>query len=60
MKTLHDTRLLFWRKMMETLRNPIYIIISMLTPVIYLLLFSPLLKKLTIPGYLPVALFTAA
>jgi len=51
MKTLHDIRLLFWRKMMETLRNPIYIVISMLTPVIYLLLFSPLLKKLTIPGY---------
>ena len=51
MKILHDIRLLFWRKMMETLRNPIYIIVSMLTPVVYLLLFSPLLKKLSIPGY---------
>jgi ABC-2 type transport system permease protein len=51
MKTLTDIRLLFWRKMLETLRNPIYMIVSMLTPVVYLLLFSPLLKKLQIPGY---------
>ena len=52
MKTLYDIRLLFWRKMLETLRNPIYIIVSMSTPVIYLVLFSPLLKKLTgVPGF---------
>jgi ABC-2 type transport system permease protein len=52
MKTLHDIRLLFWRKMMETLRNPIFIIISMSTPIIYLVLFSPLLKKLTgVPSF---------
>jgi ABC-2 type transport system permease protein len=46
MKLTRDIRLLFWRKMMETLRNPIYVFISILTPIIYLLLFSPLLKKL--------------
>jgi ABC-2 type transport system permease protein len=46
-KTLSDIRLLFWRKMLETLRNPIYIVVSMSTPVIYLVLFSPLLKRLT-------------
>jgi ABC-2 type transport system permease protein len=51
MKMITDIRLLFWRKMKETLRNPIYILTSMLTPIIYLALFSPLLKKLTgIPG----------
>jgi ABC-2 type transport system permease protein len=47
MKILRDTGLLFRRKMMETLRNPIYIISSLLTPVLYLILFSPLLSKLT-------------
>lgn len=47
MKWATDIRLLYWRKMMETLRNPVYIAVSTLTPVLYLVLFSPLLKKLT-------------
>ncbi len=47
MKLLRDIRLLFWRKMLETIRNPIYILTNMLTPIIYLALFSPLLKKLS-------------
>lgn len=38
--------LLYKRKLLETLRNPIYILMSTLTPIIYLVLFSPLLKKL--------------
>ena len=51
MKVLTDTRLLFWRKMKETLRNPIYMLSSLLTPIIYLVLFAPLLKKLVgLPG----------
>ena len=51
MKILTDIGLLFWRKMKETLRNPIYILTSLLTPIIYLALFSPLLKKLAgVPG----------
>jgi len=51
MKLLTDIGLLFWRKMKETLRNPIYILTSLLTPVIYLALFSPLLKGLRgVPG----------
>jgi len=51
MKILTDIGLLFWRKMKETLRNPIYILTSLLTPIIYLALFSPLLKKLVgVPG----------
>jgi ABC-2 type transport system permease protein len=52
-KILTDIGLLFWRKMKETLRNPIYMLTSLLTPVIYLALFSPLLKKLVIPGFDP-------
>lgn len=47
MKLIRDIGLLFRRKMMETLRNPIYIIMSLLTPVLYLVLFSPLLSKLS-------------
>jgi ABC-2 type transport system permease protein len=51
MKLVTDIRLLFWRKMRETLRNPIYMLNSLLTPVIYLVLFAPLLKKLVgVPG----------
>jgi len=54
MKLLRDTGLLFKRKMMETLRNPIYIIVSITTPIIYLALFAPLLNKLTnLPGFVP-------
>lgn len=52
MKILRDTGLLFRRKMMETLRNPIYIVMSLLTPVLYLVLFSPLLTNLSnIPSF---------
>lgn len=51
MKLFTDVGLLFWRKMKETLRNPIYMLNSILTPVIYLALFAPLLKKLVgVPG----------
>jgi ABC-2 type transport system permease protein len=51
MKILTDIRLLFWRKMKETLRNPIYMLNSLLTPIIYLVLFAPLLGKLVgVPG----------
>ena len=52
MKIIRDTGLMFRRKMMETFRNPIYIIVRLLTPVFYLVLFSPLLGKLTdVPGF---------
>lgn len=51
MKILTDIGLLFWRKMKETLRNPIYMLSSLLTPIIYLTLFAPLLRKLVgVPG----------
>ena len=67
MKILTDVGLLFWRKMKETLRNPIYIMTSLLTPVLYLVLFAPLLTKLMpstenvlnvfIPGLLAIIAF---
>lgn len=54
MKLLTDTRLMFWRKMRETLRNPIYMLNSLLTPIIYLILFAPLLSRLVgVPGLTP-------
>ncbi len=45
MKLFNDIRLFYVRKMMETLRNPIFIVMGISTPVIYLFLFAPLLKK---------------
>jgi ABC-2 type transport system permease protein len=67
MKVLTDIGLLFWRKMKETLRNPIYIMGSLLTPILYLALFAPLLKNLMpanvnvfnefIPGLLAIIAF---
>jgi len=51
MKLFTDTGLLFQRKARETLRNPIYMLNSLLTPIIYLVLFAPLLNKLVgVPG----------
>jgi ABC-2 type transport system permease protein len=47
MKLLLDLQVMFWRKLLETLRNPVWIFTSLSTPVIYLSLFAPLLKKLT-------------
>jgi ABC-2 type transport system permease protein len=46
MKVFRDIGLLYKRKLMETLRNPVYIAMSMLTPILYLVLFSPLLNKI--------------
>ena len=54
MKLILDIGQLFKRKMLETLRNPIFIIVSMTTPIVYLALFAPLLNKLTnVPGFVP-------
>ncbi len=52
MSAFVDTGLLFERKMRETLRNPIYMFSSLLTPFIYLVLFAPLLNRLVgLPGF---------
>jgi ABC-2 type transport system permease protein len=52
MKILHDTRLMFIRNVQHTLRNPVFIFASMFQPLLYLLLFMPLLNGLPpgVPG----------
>jgi ABC-2 type transport system permease protein len=47
MKLLRDTQLLFKRNMTVTLRNPVWTILGLFQPVLYLLLFAPLLEDLT-------------
>jgi ABC-2 type transport system permease protein len=51
MKTLHEIRLLFSRKMLETLRAPIWVISGLTTPLLYLALFAPLLKGMNSPMF---------
>jgi ABC-2 type transport system permease protein len=46
MKLLNDVRLLWWRRMMETLRQPVWVFIGLSTPLFLLTLFAPLLKSL--------------
>jgi ABC-2 type transport system permease protein len=43
-KLLRDTYLIFQRQMQLLLRNPIWILVGIFQPVMYLLLFAPLLK----------------
>jgi ABC-2 type transport system permease protein len=44
MKLLRDTSLIFQRQMQLLLRNPVWILVGIFQPVMYLLLFAPLLK----------------
>src|SRR5208337_1444191 len=54
MKMLHDTKLMFIRNMQHTLRSPIFVFVSMFQPLMYLLLFMPLLNGLAgAPGLPP-------
>ncbi len=50
MKTLRDSGLLFLRPFLQNLRNPSFVIVNLTTPLMYLVLFMPLLKKLSGPG----------
>jgi len=51
MKILYDTRLMFVRNMQHTLRSPVFVFVSMFQPLMYLVLFMPLLNGLhNIPG----------
>jgi ABC-2 type transport system permease protein len=51
MKTLSDLRLMFLRPFMQYLKNPMFIFVNLTTPIMYLVLFMPLLKKLSGPGF---------
>src|SRR3954451_13343183 len=44
MKLLRDTSLIFQRQMRLVLRTPVWILVGVFQPVMYLLLFAPLLK----------------
>ena len=49
---LRDTWTIFQRSMILSLRNPAWVIIGLMQPILYLALFGPLLLKLTsIPGF---------
>jgi ABC-2 type transport system permease protein len=48
-KTARDVGLLFQRYITQLLRNPIWVIVGFSTPILYLALFTPLLKSV-VPG----------
>lgn len=45
MKFLREVYLFYSREMRQTSRNPVFIFMSITTPVLYLTLFAPLLKN---------------
>lgn len=49
MKILIEISLLFKRKMLELLRQPVWLLSGLITPLLYIALFSPLLKNLSRP-----------
>jgi ABC-2 type transport system permease protein len=52
MKAIRDIGLLFHRHMLEMLRNPVWLFVGFSTPILYLALFTPLLKHFAgIPGF---------
>jgi ABC-2 type transport system permease protein len=53
MRTARDVGLLFQRYLTQLLRNPVWVIVGFSTPILYLALFTPLLKRLVGSGGLP-------
>src|SRR5215471_15453471 len=52
MKTLRDTWLVFQRYLDLLLHNPVWVVIGVVQPLLYLLLFAPLLKSIAaMPGF---------
>ena len=47
MRTLFETRLIFQRAMRLSLRNPVWVILGLIQPILYLALFGPLLEGMT-------------
>ncbi|HEU5155798.1 MAG TPA: ABC transporter permease [Streptosporangiaceae bacterium] len=45
MKLVRDLRLLWWRKILETVRAPVWIFMGLATPLLYLGLFAPVLRE---------------
>ncbi|MVU76381.1 ABC transporter permease [Nocardia sp. ET3-3] len=44
MTFLRDTGLIYWSQIRANLRNPVWVIIGLMQPIIYLVLFGPLVK----------------
>jgi len=54
MRVFLDTWLIFQRLVVLTLRNPVWIIMGLMQPILYLLLFGPLLNNVArMPGFPP-------
>jgi ABC-2 type transport system permease protein len=54
MKTVRDTWLIFDRSLWLTLRNPAWVLIGLMQPIMFLVLFGPLLDRLAQgPGFPP-------
>ena len=54
MRTIRDTWLIYQRSMTLSLRNPVWVIMGVIQPVLYLLLFGPLLTNIArMPGFPP-------
>lgn len=54
MRILRDTWLIFERSITLSLRNPVWVIMGVLQPILYLLLFGPLLTNIAkMPGFPP-------
>jgi len=49
MRILKETLLFFKRKLIETIRQPVWLFSGLMTPLLYIALFSPLLKNLSDP-----------
>lgn len=43
---LREAGLLFWRQLLETLRQPVWVFVGLTMPLLYLALFAPLLESL--------------
>jgi ABC-2 type transport system permease protein len=58
MKLARDIGLLFQRQFVQLLRNPVWLVVGLSTPVLYLALFTPLLKSVAhLPAEAVLALF---
>ena len=52
MKAMNDGGLLFKRGFTQTLRDPAWVVVGLSSPILYLLLFTPLLQKFAgFPGF---------
>src|SRR5215471_17141536 len=52
METFRDTLLIFRRQLRLSLRNPVWVVIGLIQPILYLAFFGPLLRGMTgMPGF---------